>query len=849
MASGGLLRLLDAYIAIGGDTSGYDAALTRAEAKAKASGDRISGLFTPSKVFGALAGAAGAAMGAGLASAISGATKLNELAGDYQVQTGANATEAKAFSGVLNDLFKNAHQSYDEIAATLIGLKTHFDLDGAAAKALAATILDFAEITGGTGADAVERLNSLVKTGVIAQSDMAATMDKLTIAHQTWGVNINETLDSLVKFAPAMNAFGMTTDQAIAWMSIFNKAGVDSQRVVMGFNTALQKVKTPAEFNALVAKIAATPDDLERAKLAVSLFGARAGGALANMLRPGTQSIADMAAVIGTDYTGAVEKAAAVNDSTFGGQALLMLHKFQGLLAGLGSNMGELLVAFALIGPRLTKVILAVGGGIGGLLVPKMAASLLAASGVQAWMTTGTQIGKVLGAAAGAAFGGASIAGISVEDLKTATNTFERKMMEAQAAKGGPGAEYAKKWLADASATLDAGVPLLASDIRRGMATGIAQMAADPSDPAGGGTAASQWIAMFAETVNGPRIPNAVKQGLSTGIMQGMSAGSQDLKAAAERAVAAVAGILRAGLNAPIPVDQLIATFGTGLQGVWDAAHKQGHATGVESMTAMAEGILAAEKAPLDAFTTMLALMKSELTPAAEAARLAGELTSKKLAEGLADERPGVAAQSIAAKEAILDRLVTIAKESGPLGKKAMDALAAGMKDADPTIRAYSKAAHDAVIEELNKTKADAYTAGGNAGRAFAAGILQAISSTGVTRYLSTGGTGKAGGLIYEPGKAAGGPVTAGMPYIVGEKRAELFIPETNGYILPSVPYVDREMLTYVDRGQSVMSAQPGGGRGAGAREQTINIANVTLGDHHDEFSLTQGLRFLASVG
>jgi len=37
-------------------------------------------------------------------------------------------------------------------------------------------------------------------------------------------------------------------------------------------------------------------------------------------------------------------------------------------------------------------------------------------------------------------------------------------------------------------------------------------------------------------------------------------------------------------------------------------------------------------------------------------------------------------------------------------------------------------------------------------------------------------------------GRAAGGPVLAGMPYIVGEQRPELFIPQTSGYVLPSVP-------------------------------------------------------------
>jgi hypothetical protein len=37
------------------------------------------------------------------------------------------------------------------------------------------------------------------------------------------------------------------------------------------------------------------------------------------------------------------------------------------------------------------------------------------------------------------------------------------------------------------------------------------------------------------------------------------------------------------------------------------------------------------------------------------------------------------------------------------------------------------------------------------------------------------------------PGRASGGPVARGTAYIVGEKQAEVFIPDTNGRIVPSV--------------------------------------------------------------
>lgn len=55
--------------------------------------------------------------------------------------------------------------------------------------------------------------------------------------------------------------------------------------------------------------------------------------------------------------------------------------------------------------------------------------------------------------------------------------------------------------------------------------------------------------------------------------------------------------------------------------------------------------------------------------------------------------------------------------------------------------------------------------------------------------------------------RAHGGPVRAGVPYVVGEYRPELFVPEVNGFILPRVP-----------------SAAGAGGGGAGVViYQTIN--------------------------
>ena len=45
------------------------------------------------------------------------------------------------------------------------------------------------------------------------------------------------------------------------------------------------------------------------------------------------------------------------------------------------------------------------------------------------------------------------------------------------------------------------------------------------------------------------------------------------------------------------------------------------------------------------------------------------------------------------------------------------------------------------------------------------------------------------GGFDFKlPGREKGGPVRKGQPYIVGEKRPEVFVPDQNGTIIPKVP-------------------------------------------------------------
>lgn len=74
--------------------------------------------------------------------------------------------------------------------------------------------------------------------------------------------------------------------------------------------------------------------------------------------------------------------------------------------------------------------------------------------------------------------------------------------------------------------------------------------------------------------------------------------------------------------------------------------------------------------------------------------------------------------------------------------------------------------------------------------------VMEEIAAAAISRGLSAIGLGGGGGsslgaglltgLLGLPGRATGGPVTAGRPYLVGERGPELFVPSGFGRVEPS---------------------------------------------------------------
>jgi phage-related minor tail protein len=141
-----------------------------------------------------------------------------------------------------------------------------------------------------------------------------------------------------------------------------------------------------------------------------------------------------------------------------------------------------------------------------------------------------------------------------------------------------------------------------------------------------------------------------------------------------------------------------------------------------------------------------------------------------------------------AALQAILDKYPAIgaaADAAATMATSGIQAMIAGTKSAEQVFVEFLSSIADALIDTAKQMIAQYISIGiarmfaGIGGGGFAAsGPLAAVGN------VNTGFNFDVGAMI--PGRAKGGPVIGGSPYIVGERGPELFVPGSSGTIIPN---------------------------------------------------------------
>jgi hypothetical protein len=387
--------------------------------------------------FGKVIAAGGALVGGIM---LKGIQELNSFAADFRVQTGATADEADRAKVAILHMSGDNIQPLKEIGDALIAVHTNLHLSGAEAETVTDRFLKFAHVTGNDAAAEVTAFQKILDAWNLTAADAAPIMDVLIASHQRYGTVILDNESALAALAPVMLAANIGWEEANGLLNAAHAAGIDNVTAITAMTKAFAKVKSPIELKALVADIAATTDNTERATKAIDLFGPKAGPKMAQLLAPGSQALQDYTINAG-DVADTTTKAAGVLDDELGTKLQLLLKKAGAALIGFGNDWGNMATVLATgltvagglggkkIGPLLAqgwtsaansgvvrKAVVFAGGKVATIyLATLIAGDKIGEALSGAWAKTGAKVlaaAGVSGAAAGTAFAIASAAAI-----------------------------------------------------------------------------------------------------------------------------------------------------------------------------------------------------------------------------------------------------------------------------------------------------------------------------------------------------------------------------------------------------------------------------------------------------
>ncbi|MGD9663529.1 MAG: phage tail tape measure protein, partial [Porticoccaceae bacterium] len=233
--------------------------------------------------------------------------------------TGATGRALKSLQDDWKKLAGSVTHGFDVSAKVLADYNTRLGLTGKSLTDISQKALDAARLLGEDVSNVVSQSAKAMRDWAVPAEEMGKFMDVLFKASQSTGIGMGTLSTQLYKYGAALRGMGFDLESSIALLAQFEQQGVNTERIMgslsMGLGRMAREGITDAgeAFRLLVEEIKNAENTTEATRLAIEVFGSRAGPDMALAIREGRFSVEQLIATL-RDAEGAIQQTTKATD-------------------------------------------------------------------------------------------------------------------------------------------------------------------------------------------------------------------------------------------------------------------------------------------------------------------------------------------------------------------------------------------------------------------------------------------------------------------------------------------------------------------------------------------------------